>query len=327
MAHIMKRTIIVYADEYVHGVHSEQLQKNDIGGIYIPFLIEKVSVQPPILITFRDSHYTALMPVTKGPYNIPITLSNGKIPKLQFVRDESASEFMKLQILKRYIPISDDLRWTWSTQYPDIIIDDDIQIQSLRSNSRNVKKGKKPEYSKIKRNKIVSKVKKCYEYNQCNCKPDDPEPCDFNTGCHNATTNFECDPKQCPAKENCLNQHFRKGLQFKLKIEPTNLKGFGLFAKQDIPANQFVIEYVGEVINKDEFDKRMKTKKNNAEKLYFLELGDNLYIDADKHGNEARFINHSCDPNVEPVKWLMFFRGFLQRVVGFFSLKQILTVS
>lgn len=108
----------------------------------------------------------------------------------------------------------------------------------------------------------------------------------------------------------------------------TESKGWGLFAKEDIPPEKFVIEYMGEVIDGTEFGQRFKRAKDKKQNnFYFLTLGSNLYIDAFNYGNEARFINHSCDPNVEPNKWTVYSNGQEQIRIGLFSLRKILVVS
>lgn len=71
-----------------------------------------------------------------------------------------------------------------------------------------------------------------------------------------------------------------------------------------IPHGSFVIEFVGEIINKPEFDWRFKQSvENEAKNLYFMSLEGGLYIDPTVHGNEARFMNHSCQPNCITKKW------------------------
>ncbi|MEQ2205700.1 hypothetical protein XENOCAPTIV_009940, partial [Xenoophorus captivus] len=64
------------------------------------------------------------------------------------------------------------------------------------------------------------------------------------------------------------------------------IHGRGLFCKKTIEAGEMVIEYSGNVIRSVLTDKR--------EKYY-----DGKYevVDATVHGNAARFINHSCEPN------------------------------
>lgn len=185
-----------------------------------------------------------------------------------------------------------------------------------------------PKYIKIKRNKINAKTKKCFEYDECKCKPEDRSPCRRGSGCHNSILYYECDPKRCPAGEKCQNQHFRRGTKLKLKVDVTDSTAFGLFTEENISTDQFVIEYVGEVINKIEFNQRInKAKKEKFENYYFLRLDENLFSDASKYGNEVRFINHSCNPNVKPIKWTAFSNGQADVKVGFFALREIIAVS
>lgn len=66
----------------------------------------------------------------------------------------------------------------------------------------------------------------------------------------------------------------------------------------------FVIEYVGELIDQEEFLQRLKYKQDaKDESYYFLTLDNNRVIDAGPKGNLARFMNHSCQPNCETQKW------------------------
>lgn len=90
-------------------------------------------------------------------------------------------------------------------------------------------------------------------------------------------------------------------------MEKTKSKGWGLFAKVDISPKKFIIEFMGEVIDNVEFDLRFKrAMANKEENYYFFALGQKLYIDAAALGNEARFINHSCDSNSVSNKWTVY---------------------
>lgn len=138
---------------------------------------------------------------------------------------------------------------------------------------------------------------------------------------------FECDPDLCPAKNMCQNQNFRRGQQFSFQVKMTQSKGWGLYAMKDIPAEKFIIEYMGEIIDNEEFDQRFNRAKNDKEdNYYFLRLPDGLYIDAAVYGNEARFINHSCSPNVIPDKWTVISNGQEQSRIGFFTDRAIRAV-
>lgn len=85
-----------------------------------------------------------------------------------------------------------------------------------------------------------------------------------------------------------------------MKIMKTRNRGFGAFCVEDIQPQTFIIEYVGELIDKKELRRRMELKKKRNEKdYYFLTVQSNLSIDAEYYSNKGRFINHSCDPNCD----------------------------
>lgn len=110
--------------------------------------------------------------------------------------------------------------------------------------------------------------------------------------------NFECNKMTCPAGEKCQNQKLSKREYADMKIVPTGNRGFGAVCEKDIPEETLIIEYVGDLINTTEFNKRMKAKIDKKEKeFYFLTVEGDLYVDAEPAGNLARFINHSCEPN------------------------------
>lgn len=48
---------------------------------------------------------------------------------------------------------------------------------------------------------------------------------------------------------------------------------------------------------------RMIEQYHNHSDHYCLNLDSGMVIDSYRMGNEARFINHSCDPNCEMQKW------------------------
>lgn len=82
--------------------------------------------------------------------------------------------------------------------------------------------------------------------------------------------------------------------------------GFGLFANEEIATGDFVLEYVGEVIDDAVLLSRKERYENMRRPcLYFMRVSQDLNIDAMTYGNESRFINHSCDPNCHTQKWLV----------------------
>ena len=81
------------------------------------------------------------------------------------------------------------------------------------------------------------------------------------------------------------------------------IHGTGVYAKEDISKGIKVIEYLGELISKEEGDRRAdeqeKKSKENPEygKVYIFDLNKKYDLDGNFPWNLARFINHSCKPN------------------------------
>ena len=79
---------------------------------------------------------------------------------------------------------------------------------------------------------------------------------------------------------------------------PRAAQGWGVRADCPISHGDIVIEYVGEVIDRDEWERRNATATQH-EAIYSMHLSHNLIIDAAHKGNVSRFINHSCAPNLQ----------------------------
>lgn len=68
-------------------------------------------------------------------------------------------------------------------------------------------------------------------------------------------------------------------------------------------SGDFVMEYVGEVLDYKQFKSRVKQQsKMGQEHHYFMALNSDEVIDASYKGNVSRYMNHSCDPNCETQK-------------------------
>jgi uncharacterized protein len=80
---------------------------------------------------------------------------------------------------------------------------------------------------------------------------------------------------------------------FKLKIKPSKIHRFGVFADEQIPKGRKVIEYTGQRLN------RKQVAAMNTTKLTYLFTLDKYWtLDGAIGGSGAEFINHSCAPNV-----------------------------
>ncbi|XP_063753320.1 histone-lysine N-methyltransferase NSD3 isoform X2 [Eleginops maclovinus] len=167
---------------------------------------------------------------------------------------------------------------------------------------------KPPPYKLIKSNKPVGKVQvhvaDLSEIQRCNCRPTDEHPCSLHSQCLNRMLQYECHPQVCPAGESCENQCFSKRLYVETEVIKTDGRGWGLSTNQALRKGDFVTEYVGEVIDSEECQQRIKrAHENHVANFYMLTLTKDRVIDAGPKGNSSRFMNHSCSPNCETQKW------------------------
>lgn len=165
--------------------------------------------------------------------------------------------------------------------------------------------------------KISEKMKKM----TCECQTDTtPDQIGCGDTCLNRQMLIECGPK-CAFGDRCTNRRLQKHDYSGCTIFKTEKKGYGLIATAHIPAGQLIMEYVGEVLNLKQYEKRAvaySRMKNTHE--YIMQLSSDCMIDAKKKGNISRFSNHSCDPNAESQKWIV--NG--ETRIGLFSIKDIM---
>ncbi len=86
---------------------------------------------------------------------------------------------------------------------------------------------------------------------------------------------------------------------FEIRVSP--IQGYGAFALRRIPRGTRLIEYKGERISQDEANDRYNDNGMGRHHTFLFSVDDQTVIDAGVRGNEARFINHSCEPNCEAV--------------------------
>ncbi|XP_026149219.1 histone-lysine N-methyltransferase 2A isoform X2 [Mastacembelus armatus] len=92
-------------------------------------------------------------------------------------------------------------------------------------------------------------------------------------------------------------RHLERTSKEAVGVYRSAIHGRGLFCKRNIEAGEMVIEYAGIVIRSVLTDKREKYYDGKGIGCYMFRIDDFDVVDATMHGNAARFINHSCEPN------------------------------
>ena len=78
-----------------------------------------------------------------------------------------------------------------------------------------------------------------------------------------------------------------------IRVKKSRVHGRGVFAKKPIRKGERIIEYTGRRILWSSVPKELDDPR-----MYFFAIGDGKWvIDPSVGGNEAKWINHSCDPN------------------------------
>lgn len=146
--------------------------------------------------------------------------------------------------------------------------------------------------------------------------------------CLNRVSKIECFEKGnkkdsiCNVGKDCGNRHFSNREYVKVQPFQEYGMGWGLKAKEDVEAGTLVIEYIGEIITEAQMSRRMTNQATLTPQdhdFYIMELSNGLFVDGKRKGNLSRFINHSCDPNCELVRWVV--KGRTR--IGIFAVRDI----
>jgi hypothetical protein len=90
------------------------------------------------------------------------------------------------------------------------------------------------------------------------------------------------------------------------EIRGSIIHGRGIFARRALPKGTKLLEYRGELIDKEESNRRgielfEESKRTGGASVYIFDLNKKYDLDGNKPWNPARLVNHSCDPNCEMV--------------------------
>lgn len=169
-------------------------------------------------------------------------------------------------------------------------------------------------FQPVKYNEYIDRLKSVYsaanEVMTCDCAERRVAgvnvACGADSDCINRLTNVECVDGECSCGAHCQNQRFQRNQMADISIFLTKHKGYGMRANCDIPANTFIIEYKGEVIDEQAYKlRKQKYAREGIKHFYFMMIQDGQIIDATKKGSLGRFCNHSCDPNAYVEKWVV----------------------
>ena len=86
-----------------------------------------------------------------------------------------------------------------------------------------------------------------------------------------------------------------------IKVRRSRVHGRGVFAARRICKGTRIIEYLGERISHRVANRRYDDHDENDNHTFLFSVDRGVVIDAGVEGNDARFINHSCQPNCESV--------------------------
>ncbi len=106
----------------------------------------------------------------------------------------------------------------------------------------------------------------------------------------NKAMQIECDDN-CQGGGGCYNKRIQRCKVKKVRKKRVG-KGYGLFADEDIQKGEYVIKYIGKIVNK------------NPDNKYGMKYKDfDLWVDGSKTNALAKRMNHSCDPNCVDDMW------------------------
>lgn len=160
------------------------------------------------------------------------------------------------------------------------------------------------DYQEIKNNVCSSSIQRKLNVNEmdvCNCEPQSM----CISSCLNRSMSYECDPDKCLCKNMCTNVQIQKLASLQLERFTTEGKGVGVRTKDLVKKGVCIVEYVGEVITKEEYLRRLSTIYKGSPHFYGMHLHGKYVIDSHRMGNISRFINSSCDPNCEIQRWFV----------------------
>lgn len=86
------------------------------------------------------------------------------------------------------------------------------------------------------------------------------------------------------------------------RVRSSKVHGRGVFALRDIQPGEKIIQYKGREISWELAQERADASDAPHNHTFFFSLSNGNVVDGGDHGNVARYINHSCEPNCEAIE-------------------------
>ena len=83
------------------------------------------------------------------------------------------------------------------------------------------------------------------------------------------------------------------------RVKNSAIHGHGVFARRKIRAGTMLLEYLGEHISYAQACTDLAARDDDTNHTFLFSLADGSVIDGGRGGNDARWINHCCEPNCE----------------------------
>ncbi len=80
-------------------------------------------------------------------------------------------------------------------------------------------------------------------------------------------------------------------------VRRSAIQGRGVFAIRPIAKGELIVEYLGKRMTHEAASLRYDDESVRRHHTFLFTVDDEVCIDGGKDGNEARLINHSCEPN------------------------------
>lgn len=148
--------------------------------------------------------------------------------------------------------------------------------------------------------------------------PSAEQACGPKSNCINRACNLECNKDECPCRQKCQNQMFQRRQYASVEVFETPGKGFGLRTTGDlsryltavnimcvcvcvyvhvgVSRDQLVIEYVGEVVDREQFTERTAEYTDEGiEHYYFMTVNGEQVPSTATHRIDCR-----CDEKGKP---------------------------